>query len=292
MLLYGVAKLFPIQFGPLGPHTLDATIGEASRQQVLWYFMGVSAPYAFAGGVAEVVGGMLLFWRRTALLGALIVAMVMTNVVLLNFCYDVCVKQYSSHLLLMTGFLLAPDARRVLDYLGRGGRDAAPSHLFTSRRTQLMAAVSRGVLICSVWLSLANFVRSAYDNGRIGSASKPPYHGTWLVERFERASTLVPACASEARRWERVLIENHIFTTVTMDRTRRSYRFDYDAGKSTLALKDREATFGTLHAAGSGSELRLHGVLVDDDIQVALRRVPESQFRPLEPLQWIHERSD
>ena len=39
---------------------------------------------------------------------------VMTNVVILNFCYDVPVKLYSSELLLMAVLLFAPHARRVI----------------------------------------------------------------------------------------------------------------------------------------------------------------------------------
>lgn len=38
----------------------------------------------------------------------------MTNVVALNFFYDVPVKLYSSHLLLMAVFLLLPDVQRLL----------------------------------------------------------------------------------------------------------------------------------------------------------------------------------
>lgn len=55
---------------------------------LLWNFIGASAAYTIFTGVAEVLGGLLLVARRTALLGALVCIGVMSNVVLLNFSYD------------------------------------------------------------------------------------------------------------------------------------------------------------------------------------------------------------
>jgi len=49
-------------------------------------------------------GGMLLLFRRTVTLGAIASAAALLNIVLLNFCYDVPVKLYSAHLLLMALF--------------------------------------------------------------------------------------------------------------------------------------------------------------------------------------------
>jgi hypothetical protein len=81
--------------------------------KLLWTFMGASIPYVIFTGAAEMLGGLLLAARRTTLLGALVCIGVLSNVVMLNFSYDVPVKLYSSHLLLMAVFLAAPDLRRL-----------------------------------------------------------------------------------------------------------------------------------------------------------------------------------
>ena len=62
------------------------------------------------------MGGTLRYFRRTTTLGALIVAFVMTNVVMLNFCYDVPVKLFSLHILAFALFLVAPDAKRLVTF--------------------------------------------------------------------------------------------------------------------------------------------------------------------------------
>jgi len=70
--------------------------------------------HSFAGG-AEMLGGVLLFIPAFTAIGALVSIAVMSNVFMLNMCYDVPVEQFSFHLLLMGVFLLAPDMRRLAE---------------------------------------------------------------------------------------------------------------------------------------------------------------------------------
>lgn len=117
MLGYGFAKVFPTQFPFPGPGRLMERIGDLSPMGLLWTFMGYSAPYSIFGGAAEVAGAVLLFFRRTTTLGALVLICVLSNVVMLNLAYDVPVKQFSMQLLLVAGVLAAPDAKRLLNVL-------------------------------------------------------------------------------------------------------------------------------------------------------------------------------
>src|SRR6185436_5234324 len=100
MLSYGIAKVLKLQFAAIGPIGLLRTYGEDSPMRLLWAFMGHSRPYNWFIGLSEVVGGVLLLFRRTTTLGALLLIAVMTNVVMLNLCYDVPVKLHASHLLI------------------------------------------------------------------------------------------------------------------------------------------------------------------------------------------------
>jgi hypothetical protein len=115
LLGYGLAKvgIENNQFPLLEGQRLQRTWGESSPMGVVWSFMGASRPYTVFAGLGEVLAALLLIWRHTALLGAFVAAGVMTNVVMLNYCYDVPVKQYSTHLLLMAVLILVPDVRRL-----------------------------------------------------------------------------------------------------------------------------------------------------------------------------------
>jgi len=119
MLGYGLAKvnLLGNQFPEVSEARLGKTWGETSPMGLVWGFMGASRPYTIFAGLGEVVAAFFLLWRRTALFGAVVAVAVMTNVVMLNYCYDVPVKIYSTHLTLMGLLILAPDARRLLSLL-------------------------------------------------------------------------------------------------------------------------------------------------------------------------------
>jgi len=117
MFVYGLSKVIKLQFQFPPSHWLVETYGEASPMRLLWAFMGYSTPYTVFSGAAETLGAILLCFRRTTLLGALVLTPVLTNVALLNFCYDVPVKIYSAHLLLSAIYLVGPDLRHLADAL-------------------------------------------------------------------------------------------------------------------------------------------------------------------------------
>jgi hypothetical protein len=72
----------------------------------LWNLISLSPVHEIICGSAEVLGGILLLYRRTALAGALFSTFVIANVVLYNFCYDVPVKLFAANLLL--GCIFSP----------------------------------------------------------------------------------------------------------------------------------------------------------------------------------------
>ena len=135
MLSYGLAKTgfnmtqFAMDAMPRDGQ-LSRTFGDASPMGLLWTFMAASPAYTFFAGMGEVIGGLLLVFRRTATLGALATFGVMVNVMMLNFCYDVPVKQYSFHLVMMALVVAMPDFPRLFSLLVLN-RTTEPSNLMT-----------------------------------------------------------------------------------------------------------------------------------------------------------------
>jgi hypothetical protein len=114
LLGYGMVKIFNTQFALPPLLWWNATYAESSPMGLLWRFMQFSSEYVMFAGVLEALAALLLLFRNTSMLGALLATAVMTNVVMLNFCYDVPVKLYSSHLLLSGVFLVIPEIPRLL----------------------------------------------------------------------------------------------------------------------------------------------------------------------------------
>jgi uncharacterized membrane protein YphA (DoxX/SURF4 family) len=116
MLVYGFSKLFPLQMAPPSLAVLNEPLGNTSPMTMLWTLIGLNPVYEMICGAAEVAAGLLILFRRTTLLGALLTAFLTTNIVLYNFCFDVPVKLYAAHLLFMSIAVLAPDMRGLWNF--------------------------------------------------------------------------------------------------------------------------------------------------------------------------------
>jgi hypothetical protein len=132
LLSYGGYKVIPSQFPALWQSRYLETYGDASPMGILWTFMGASASYTIFAGAVEMLGGILLFVPRLATLGALVGMGAMANVFILNMSYDVPVKLYSFHLLLLSVFLVLPDLKRLTNFfiLNRPAEPAPPALRF------------------------------------------------------------------------------------------------------------------------------------------------------------------
>jgi hypothetical protein len=116
MVNYGLAKLFPLQMAPPLMGVLNEPLGNTSPMTMLWTLIGLNPVYEMICGGAELLAGVLILFRRTALLGALLTAFLTTNIVLYNFCFDVPVKLYASHLLLLSLFVILPDSKSLFRF--------------------------------------------------------------------------------------------------------------------------------------------------------------------------------
>ncbi len=101
MFIYGTHKILPVQFSELTLFELVKPLGEFSPGNLLWAFMGFSVTYQIISGCVEVTAGLLIHIPRFTQLASLLGLIVMSNVLMLNFFYDVTVKSWSFHLLIV-----------------------------------------------------------------------------------------------------------------------------------------------------------------------------------------------
>ena len=86
--MYGFDKLNGAQFTVLDSE-LARPMGEVSGFWLTWYYFGYSAFYGTIIALVQVGGGVLLTFRRTALLGALILVPVFVNIILIDLFFGV-----------------------------------------------------------------------------------------------------------------------------------------------------------------------------------------------------------
>ena len=282
---YGAAKVFPGQFPPLPLHGLVQTFGDASPMGLLWTFMAASMRYTMFCGAAEMLGGVLLFFRRTTTLGALVSIAVMAQVTALNFSYDVPVKLFSCHLLALAVFLAAADARSLanLFVLNRTAEPALMDTVLQRPRFLRAAFVLKMLLLTAMAGSNLYFFYSR----RPAASVKSPLHGIWDVQQFtldgEAPSPLVP----DDVRWRRMIIsDSGQFAFVQcMDGTRRQHRLELDLEAKKLFMKG-EFTFGT----PTPDTLHLPGNYDGRELSATMRHVNPSEFRLINRgFHWISE---
>lgn len=117
LVLYGMGKVFQSQFPAPFLHRLIQPYGTSSPMGLAWTFMGASPGFNYFTGGMEALGGLLLIFRPTVKAGAILSCTVLSVIVVMNFCYDIPVKIFSTHLLLGTLFILAPELSRLLKFL-------------------------------------------------------------------------------------------------------------------------------------------------------------------------------
>jgi hypothetical protein len=152
LLGYGFAKAFPLQFSEPSSFRLAQQLGDMSPMGLLWTFMGFSPTYQSFTGAVEVLAGLLLTTRRTTLLGSLVTLAAMTHIFSLNMCFDVPVKLYSFHYLVMAMFLIAPELPRLIRALVLGRAVEAQSFrpLLGNVALDRVAVVLRTLLVVAM----------------------------------------------------------------------------------------------------------------------------------------------
>ena len=149
LIIYGLSKVFMLQFGEMDLDKLESTIGSRNGMGFLWTFMSYSKFYTMSTGWIEVIGGMLLLFRRTTFIGTIILFISMVNVVLIDIGYDVRVKMFAIHLLLMTILLLEHDIKRIINFLflNQPTKASIEHALFPNGRYKKIGYLLKGVVL-------------------------------------------------------------------------------------------------------------------------------------------------
>ncbi len=244
MITYGMIKVIKLQFPEPSFYRLTEAYGDSSPMGILWAMMGVSWPYNVFAGLGETIGGLLLFWRRTSLLGSVISAGVMANVVALNFCYDVPVKLYSSHLFLQALWLAAPNLSRVITLLltDRAVPPKPADRLVTSRRVEIAWVILKTLLVAAYMTNQTiSGIQSYYSYG--DGAPLTPLVGMYAVQHCDRGEPLTSP-APDRESWKEIIIGR---TSAFMgglgsvriesaDRSRISLQYHLDPAAKTITF--------------------------------------------------------
>jgi uncharacterized membrane protein YphA (DoxX/SURF4 family) len=286
LFYFGMAKVIPAQFPPPSLVTLVEPVGQLSRTDLLWTFIGSSTAYQMFAGWTEVIGGILLVIPTTATIGAIVALADMTHVLALNMAFDVGLKQISFHLILMSMLLLAPDFPLLANgLLGRQRVDDADGlELFSTasaNRRALLLQVAAGMYLMGMFGRLA--WRSWSGPGGAGYR-KSALYGIWDIARMSvDGEWRSPLLNDYDRRWRRVIFDAP--DRIVFQRTDDSfahYGASIDTGRQSVAVtkggsRNWQATF--TYRRSTPDRLTFSGEMDGHAIQMDLQFLELDTFR-------------
>jgi hypothetical protein len=292
---YGAIKVIQAQMPAPSPSTLLETYGQSTPMHLLWTFMGASRAYnAFAGG-AEMLAGLLLFIPCLATLGALLSIGVMSNVFMLNMCYDVPVKLFSFHLLFMAAVLAAPDARSLVEMLVLGRRAELHKNASLFKRKW----VKRSMLVLHIafcGLVIGGSLYTAHAAAKFfRDYSKAPIYGVWSVDQYTVDGNIVPASPASKERWQQVLLDRpmRMLVEVNGEQQRFALKDDPTKGKTFNLRKIDDAKWKAdfTYQQPQPGLLYMAGQMDGRHIEVRLKRMELPKAFPLTSrgFHWINE---
>ncbi|WP_027395828.1 DoxX family protein [Aquimarina latercula] len=237
LIIYGLAKVFMLQFGEMDLDRLENTIGNHNGMSYLWTFMSYSKFYTMTTGWVEVIGGVLLLFRRSTFIGAFILFIAMINVVIIDIGYDVRVKMFAIHLLVMTVLLISNDLKRMINFfiLNKPTVPIIELPLFTNPKTKKIGYILKACILLyftiSSSINFSNRIKSQTAN------RYPSMTGFHQVEIQMVNGDTIPK--STNIRWKNISINGSSYRPETLkiiqeDKKQLYFLFEADTIKRTI----------------------------------------------------------
>lgn len=179
LLVYGMDKVLGHQFPTPESNLLYTPLGQLTPDMIFWSSIGIAPGYERFLGWAEVVIGLLLLYRRTRPLAALLALPVLAHVVVVNIAYDISVKLHATQLLLTALYVSWPALRQVLRLLWQGRADFRQPLPVWPPVPRWGLAVVKGLVVTSIMLqALYPLIRIRIYKGNQSPLSHPAWHFT------------------------------------------------------------------------------------------------------------------
>ncbi|WP_448634980.1 DoxX family protein [Pedobacter panaciterrae] len=246
---YGLIKFFPLQAPFPSISNLNTSYGDFTDWKIFSLSLGVVPGYeSFLGGV-ELLAGILLFFRRTASIGAFIILVFTGNVFISNLAYEGGEYVYSFYLISLAIFVLAYDAGRIYNLISLG-KPTAPNlfkPVFTGWLKNGRIVLKSAVIFFFVFV----YGFKTYKGYRTDPYQFPKAKGLngasgiYNVSEFKLNGKVFPYSVTDSTRWKDVVFEK--WATISI-RSNRPVILD-STNYEQISYKDKDRNY---ELAGSG----------------------------------------
>lgn len=188
-LKYGFDKIFKKQFYLPEPNILYSQFGDLSKDILYWSTIGTSHLYCLITGIVEVLTALLIVNRKTRVLGLILSAGLIFNIILINFSFDISVKTFSIFLLLAIIFSSYPYYKSLYQFFVLQNKAQLIEKTDLLNFKNPTKKIVKGlVMFGSLALVLYPFI--AERNFNDDHAQRPLLHGAYEIKEFSVNDTL------------------------------------------------------------------------------------------------------
>lgn len=221
MSWFAIAKVFPVQMPFPTLSQLNTNLGDFTPGKLYWLTTGVSPFFEVFAGVFELTATILILFRRTTTLGALMMIAILLPIWFVNIGYDAGVELASLNLLFLSLLLLAKNARQFWVILIEH-KTAALNYIAPLKLSKNWQRSGRIILKASFILLF--LVYRGYEYGKLyanGKTFKLPldngvqnFVGFYNVDEFKINNKSIAYSPYDSVRWQNVVFEK--FNTISI----------------------------------------------------------------------------
>lgn len=301
---YGVIKIFCMQMPFPNLSQLATPLGDFLPMRLSWMFMGYSQVYQTFAGVSEIVVGLLLIFKPTRTLGAILGFGVFFNVFMMNLGYDIPVKLFSLQLTICCLYLVSLRFKQLYSFfiLNKATEIAPESHDLYNKRWKRNVRLALKIAFIGWYIlypGIQDYQRFV-DEGEPKEADIPA--GVYKIAQHIVNNDTIHSQLSDTLAWKDVIFDRDqagsVYTCDTLFRHRyhRGYfNYEVNSKKDSISFTknvDGPVSLFTLHYTKPAKDiLWLNGLIGKDTVRLELIntnrhfQLTERQFH------WISERN-
>jgi len=212
ILAYGFIKLFPLQAPYPSISNLNTAYGEFNRWKLFAMSLGITPGYESFLGLVEVTAGLLLFSRKTATFGALIILLFTGNVVMSNLAYEGGEGIYSAILVVLALAIVTYDLPRLYNLVALR-KPTAPATVKPACAKVWHSTTATGLKVFAVLFFVVLYGFKTYAAHKNGGYHYPKAGGLigaaglYNVNEFKLKGEDHPYSDTDSARWQNVVFE-------------------------------------------------------------------------------------
>lgn len=224
MVGWGLKKAFPMQMVKPTIGMLNTSFADFAEKKLYWSHVGVSFDYTVFLGFAEIIPGLLLLHRKSAVLGAALAAVVTFNICIANHAYDAGVSVPAAYFAIIGIFAAWYDLPKIWNLLV-SEKDVAPYRYYPTLSSPISKYTAKGIKYSFnfIFVILATYLWGyGFFNGNNYNIPSTKgienTAGLYSVDYYSNNGVEIPYSPSDSLRWHDVIFEEWSSLSYTTNR--------------------------------------------------------------------------